>query len=101
GHFWRAFFYFDMVKTFGEVPWYEHELQVDEGELLHKDRDSRSFVVDKIMEDLDEGINNISTNSTYVNSETVIKKMTNLSLQHRNYDKKMDFFRFKIKNDVI
>jgi len=83
GHFWRAFFYFDMVKTFGEVPWYEHELQVDEGELLHKDRDSRSFVVDKIMEDLDEAINNLSTSSTYVTSGTVINKWTALALKSR------------------
>lgn len=83
GRFWRAFFYFDMVKTFGDVPWYEHELQVDEGELLHKDRDPRSFVVDKIMEDLDEAINNLSTNSKYVTSGTVINKWTALALKSR------------------
>src|SRR5699024_4881232 len=61
----------------------EHELQVDEGELLHKDRDSRSFVVDKIMEDLDEAINNLSTSSTYVTSGTVINKWTALALKSR------------------
>ena len=29
GRFWRAYFYYGMVRTFGDVPWYETTLDVD------------------------------------------------------------------------
>lgn len=50
--FFRATFYFEKVKRFGDVPWIEHELGSDSPE-LYRPRDSREFIVDKIIEDLD------------------------------------------------
>lgn len=51
--FFRAWFYFDKVKRFGDVPWYETVIQTGDVDLLYKGRDSREFVVDKIIEDLE------------------------------------------------
>jgi hypothetical protein len=50
--FYRAFFYFNKVKTFGDVPWYEEELGSAD-EALYKPRDSRELVMSKMIEDID------------------------------------------------
>ena len=33
-YFWRAYFYFEKLKRFGEVPWYDQVLASDQDELL-------------------------------------------------------------------
>src|SRR5690606_34596596 len=53
--FFRAYFYFEKVKRFGDVPWYDQVLESDSPE-LYKARDSREFVMEKIMEDLNYAI---------------------------------------------
>ena len=53
--FFRAYFYFEKVKRFGDVPWYEDVLDSD-SPALYKARDSREFVMNKIMEDLNYAI---------------------------------------------
>lgn len=56
--FFRAYFYFDKVVRFGDVPWYGEVLEAgDEG--LYKARDSRELVMDSIMADIDYAIKNI------------------------------------------
>lgn len=56
--FFRAYFYFDKVVQFGEVPWYGEVLEAgDEG--LYMPRDSRELVMDSIMADIDFAIENI------------------------------------------
>lgn len=57
--FFRAWFYFNKVKQFGDVPWYETAIQTDDEELLYKPRDSREFVMNKIIEDLEIAIKNL------------------------------------------
>lgn len=49
--FMRAVFYFDKVKRFGDVPWYDTPLDYDDP-LLYKAQDSREFIMDKVLEDL-------------------------------------------------
>lgn len=56
--FFRAYFYYDKVKTFGDVPWYSGVLDADDPE-LYKRRDSRVLVMDSVMADLDYAIANI------------------------------------------
>lgn len=53
--FFRAYFYFEKVKRFGDVPWYDKVLGSDDAD-LYKARDSREFVMGKIMEDLNFAI---------------------------------------------
>jgi len=58
--FFRAYFYFDMMKRFGDLPWINHPLDVNDP-LLHSARDSRSLIADSIKADLDFAIANIKT----------------------------------------
>lgn len=50
--FFRAWFYEDMVKTFGDVPWYGNTLTPTDSADLYKARDPRALVVDSIIADL-------------------------------------------------
>ena len=52
GRFWRAYFYFEKLKLFGALPWYGTSIAENDHEALYKDRDSREFVAQKILEDL-------------------------------------------------
>lgn len=56
----RALFYFEKVKRFGDVPWIGHTLTVNDS-LLYGNRDSRALVMDSVLADLDYAIANIST----------------------------------------
>lgn len=56
--FFRAYFYYDKVKTFGDVPWYGKVLTGKDPD-LYKPRDSRQLVMDSVLADLDYAIKNI------------------------------------------
>lgn len=44
--FFRAYFYFDKVRYYGDVPWVDRPLASDDQE-LYKGRDSREFVMQR------------------------------------------------------
>ena len=54
--FFRAFFYFEKVKRFGDVPWYEQVIGSEEEELLKKPREDRGIIMDHVMNDLKNAI---------------------------------------------
>ena len=83
GRFWRAYFYYGMVRTFGDVPWYETTLDVDNRDELYKPRDKREVVMDKILEDLDFACTNCSMDKTLTESSTLITKWVALALKSR------------------
>ena len=83
GRFWRAYFYYGMVRTFGDVPWYETTLDVDNRDELYKPRDKREVVMDKILKDLDFACTNCSTDKTLTESSTLITKWVALALKSR------------------
>lgn len=56
--FFRAHFYFEKVKRFGDVPWYNKVLVAGDPD-LYKARDSRLLVMDSVMADIDYAIKNI------------------------------------------
>jgi hypothetical protein len=56
--FFRAYFYFGMIQKYGDVPWYDRELGSDDPE-LYKPRDSREYVMQKIIVDIDIAIENL------------------------------------------
>lgn len=72
--FWRALFYFNKVKTFGGVPFYDKVINSSDQEALTKPRDSREFVMDKVLEDLQFAINNCLAIEKYTSSATQINK---------------------------
>ena len=58
--FFRAYFSFDKVKKFGDVPWYDKQLASDDPD-LYKPRDSREYVMQKMIEDIDYAIENLGS----------------------------------------
>ena len=78
--FYRAWFYFDKVRQYGEVPWIDRPLEVDD-EQLFAGRESRDVVMDHVLEDLDFAIANIATESD--ESRTRITKDVALALKSR------------------
>ncbi len=58
-YFYRALFYFEKVRQYGDVPYYDYVLESDDWESLKKARDSRGYVMQKVMEDLDNAVENL------------------------------------------
>ncbi|MBQ9193895.1 MAG: RagB/SusD family nutrient uptake outer membrane protein [Bacteroidales bacterium] len=56
--FFRAYFYFNMVKRFGDVPWINAQLETD-SEDLYRPRDSREVILGHMLEDIDFAIDNL------------------------------------------
>lgn len=77
--FFRAYFYFEKVKRFGDVPWYDTQVGSTDTEQLNRPRDSREFIMGKMIEDIDFAIENLpSTKSTYE-----LTKWTAMALKSR------------------
>lgn len=76
--FFRAFFYLEKVKRFGDVPWYDRQLGSSDPD-LYKPRDSRELVMSNVVEDLDFAIKYLPTDrNTYK-----VTKWTALALKSR------------------
>ena len=78
--FFRAYFYFEKVKRFGDVPWYDVELGSDD-EALYKPRDSREYVMTKMIEDIDYAINNLPDMNEEKSSPFRVNKWAALALK--------------------
>lgn len=81
--FFRAWFYYEKVVRFGDVPWVDHPLAVDELDILKAPRDSREVVMKHIMEDLDFAYQNITDapgDGTTVNKWTALGLKTRIAL---------------------
>ena len=76
--FFRAYFYFEKVKRFGDVPWYNKPLESNDPD-LKKPRDSRQLVMDSIMSDIDYAINYCDDNSELYR----VTKWTAMALKSR------------------
>ena len=64
--FFRAYFYFEKVKRFGDVPWIDKEVDNTDTETLYAPRDSRETVMQHMIEDIDYAIANLpAAVSTY------------------------------------
>jgi hypothetical protein len=77
--FFRAYFYFQMVKRFGDVPWYSGTIEVEDEELLTKARDPRTLVMDSVMADIDFAIANLESGRQVYS----VTKWTALALKSR------------------
>lgn len=87
--FFRAFFYFEKVKRFGDVPWYDVELGSAD-EALYKPRDSRELVMTHMMEDIDYAIANLpddKSNPYRVNKWAALALKTQFCLYEGTYRK--------------
>ena len=67
GRFWRAWFYWNKVKMFGDVPWYGEPIAYDDQEQLYKGRDPRAYVMNKVLEDLNYATEHCLADEAYLN----------------------------------
>jgi hypothetical protein len=58
-YFFKAYFYFNLVSSYGDVPWFTHSLEMTSPE-LYKSRDPRTMVVDSILWCLDQAVTNLN-----------------------------------------
>lgn len=89
GRFFRALFYWDKVKTFGDVPWYDQVLTTSDTELLYKSRDPRTMVMDKVLEDLEYAVSNTKVNDdrTYLSKYPVAALAARIALYEGTFRK--------------
>lgn len=78
-HFFRAYFYFDKVKRFGDVPWYSEVLTDKDWDKMREPRTPRVQVIDSILKDINTAIKYLPETKT-VNE---ISKWTALALKSR------------------
>lgn len=78
-HFFRAYFYFDMLRTFGAVPWYYNVINADDETSLRKPRDTRETVMNNILADLDSAIQELPQSKTVYE----VNRWTALALKSR------------------
>ncbi len=90
GYFFRAWFYFQKVKRFGAVPWYEEVLNID-SEGLFAERQPRNVIVDHIIEDLDRAIDLLQNKSQVginrVNREAALAFKSRVALYEGTWEK--------------
>lgn len=60
-YFFRALFYYEKVRKYGDVPWYDKVISDNDKAALYRPRDSRGYVMQKMMEDLDKAIAGLPT----------------------------------------
>jgi hypothetical protein len=78
--YFRALFYFKMLKQYGDVPWYNHAVAPGDSS-LYKPRDPRTLVADSIVADLNFAINNLT--ATKDPGSSTITKWVALALKSR------------------
>ncbi len=88
--FFKAYLYFDKVKTFGDVPWFTTALTTASPELFAP-RDSRKVVVDSIIACLDYAIANLKEISEAepfrINKETAMLLKARVCLYEGTWEK--------------
>ncbi len=78
GRFFRAMEYADLARAFGDVPWYDPEVQVTDTELAYKQRDALELVATNIMEDFQYAADHVRTDDgdQQVNRDVVLAFMS-------------------------
>ncbi len=87
--FFRANFYYKMVKRYGDIPWYSAVIDADDEELLTKPKDPRTLVVDSIMTDLEFAVANITNESdnTRITKWAALQLLARIALHEGTFRK--------------
>jgi hypothetical protein len=62
GRFFRAYEYWRLVISFGDVPYYEAPVESADLDNMYRDRDPRGYVMDKVYDDLVYAMDNVREN---------------------------------------
>lgn len=89
-HFFRAFFYFNLVKAYGDVPYVNKPLETNSEE-LYMPRTPRNQVVDSIVVDLDKAISYLPSGrqegGTRLNKEVALLLKSRVCLYEGTWEK--------------
>jgi hypothetical protein len=100
-HFFRALFYFSLVKRYGDVPWIDKPLNTDSEE-LYAPRTPRNQVVDNIIADLDQAIDLMPSgkqeNGTRLSKEIAMFFKSRVCLYEGTWEKYHDGDPFGVAN---
>ncbi|QNL48502.1 RagB/SusD family nutrient uptake outer membrane protein [Olivibacter sp. SDN3] len=81
--FFRGMAYADLVNAYGDVPWYDQELEEDDPE-LYRPRDPRTGVMDRVLEDFQFAAEHVrisdGTAKLSVNKDVVLAYMSKVFL---------------------
>src|SRR5690606_12993459 len=73
-HFFKAWFYFQLVEKYGDVPWYSTTISPEDEELLYKPRDPRTLVIDSILMHLDKAAELLDSHAESTHGNTELTK---------------------------
>lgn len=76
--FFRAYFYFEKVKRYGDVAWVDEPIDAND-KTLYRGRDPRTFVMEHVLEDIDYAIDNLPSGKDVFR----VTKWTALALKSR------------------
>ncbi|PQA55722.1 RagB/SusD family nutrient uptake outer membrane protein [Siphonobacter curvatus] len=77
--FFRAWFYFNKVVRFGDVPWYNKVINTTDEAYLTQARDPRTMVMDSVLADINDAVARLATTK----STEEVTKWTALALKSR------------------
>ncbi len=61
GRFWRAYFHYAKMQTFGNIPWIDHALDISETDILKAPRTDREEVFHHMLEDMNFACDNMQS----------------------------------------
>ena len=88
--FFRAYKYFGMLQSYGDLPYYDQVIGLMDEALEYKDRDSRDVVIKNMMDDLDYAIAHITATSpdaTCVTKDVVLFFKMKVALYEASFRK--------------
>lgn len=81
GKWFRAWVYYEKLRTYGDVPWFEHVVSSTDEATMYKNRDPREQIVENMIKDLDYCYEHLKTTSSVGNS--LVSKYAALLLKAR------------------
>ncbi|WP_316843831.1 RagB/SusD family nutrient uptake outer membrane protein [Pedobacter psychrodurus] len=81
--FFRAYVYYQEVKKYGDLPWYNHVIATENQAALTKPKDPRTLVVDSVMADLEYAAANIKSDAATNTLNSRITRWAALTLLAR------------------
>lgn len=90
-YFFRAWFYFNLVRKYGDVPWYNTVVTPGSTEQLQQPRTPRNVVIDNILEDMDKAVQYLKprdeVSNTRLNKEAALAFATRVALFEGTWQK--------------
>jgi hypothetical protein len=90
-HFFRAWLYFELLKEYGDLPWYSKPVEVDDEDELMRPRDPRTLIADSILADLDKAAmylgKRADVGNNRINKEAALAFKTRVALYEGTWQK--------------